>query len=303
MRKSGILIGRVSHIEFDKDDTGVLVTIQIDANRTVYHDETCRIVNSLIGIGSDTVLEFVRRPRAGPHTPVTNGETINGEVASDPTRAIVNLEQNLGETMSRVKGASDALGDTFHRLDALLSRNEDRITRVIQESGETLDLLKSTLNNTNDIIGDKETRQNLRDAIKQFPKTLDDASETARQMGEAMKTVQQNLKNLEGLTKPLGQRGETLVQRMTDGTDKLNQVMDEMLHFSRSLNDPDNALGQLVNNPELVRHLTRAVKNIDDLTRQLKPILDDAHVFSDKIARHPEVLGVRGAIKPGPGIK
>ncbi len=118
-----------------------------------------------------------------------------------------------------------------------------------------------------------------------------------------MKTVQQNLKNLEGLTKPLGQRGETLVQRMTDGTDKLNQVMDEMLRFSRSLNDPDNALGQLVNNPELVRHLTRAVKNIDDLTRQLKPILDDARVFSDKIARHPEVLGVRGAIKPSPGIK
>ena len=303
MRKSGILIGRVSHIEFDKDDTGVLVTIQIDGNRTVYHDEKCRIVNSLIGIGSDTVLEFLRRPGAGPHTPLADGERINGEVASDPTRAIVDLEQSLGETMSRVKGASDALGDTFHRLDGLLSRNEDRITHVIQESGETLDLLKSTLNNTNDIIGDKETRQNLRDAIKQFPKTLDDASETARQMGDAMKTVQQNLKNLEGLTKPLGQRGETLVQRMTDGTDKLNQVMDEMLRFSRSLNDPDNALGQLVNNPELVRHLTRAAKNIDDLTRQLKPILDDAHVFTDKIARHPEALGLRGAIKPSPGIK
>ncbi len=61
--------------------------------------------------------------------------------------------------MSRVKGASDALGDTFHRIDELLSRNEDRITRVIHESDETLEILKSTLNNTNDIIGDKETRQ------------------------------------------------------------------------------------------------------------------------------------------------
>ncbi len=103
VRKSGILIGRVSHIEFDKDDTGVLVTIQIDGNRTVYHDEKCRIVNSLIGIGSDTVLEFLRRPGAGPHTPLADGERINGEVASDPTRAIVDLEQSLGETMSRVK--------------------------------------------------------------------------------------------------------------------------------------------------------------------------------------------------------
>ena len=122
-------------------------------------------------------------------------------------------------------------------------------------------------------------------------------------MGDAMETVQHNLKNLQGLTEPLGRRGEMLVQRMTDGTGKLNQVMDEMLRFSRTLNDPSSAIGQLMNNPELVRHLTRAIKNIDEITRQLKPILDDARVFSDKIARHPEVLGVRGAIKPSPGIK
>ncbi len=36
---------------------------------------------------------------------------------------------------------------------------------------------------------------------------------------------------------------------------------------------------------------------------QLKPILDDARVFSDKIARHPETLGVRGALQRNPGIK
>jgi phospholipid/cholesterol/gamma-HCH transport system substrate-binding protein len=122
-------------------------------------------------------------------------------------------------------------------------------------------------------------------------------------MGDAMETVQKNLKNLEGLTEPLGKNGETLVQRMTDGTDKLNRVMDEMLHFSQMLNDPNNTIGQLLNNPELSQHLNRAVKNVDDLIRQLKPILDDARVFSDKIARHPETLGVRGAIQRSPGIK
>jgi phospholipid/cholesterol/gamma-HCH transport system substrate-binding protein len=49
--------------------------------------------------------------------------------------------------------------------------------------------------------------------------------------------------------------------------------------------------------------MNRAAKNIDELTRQLKPILDDARVFSDKIARHPESLGVRGVIDRKPGIK
>ncbi len=176
------------------------------------------------------------------------------------------------------------------------SANEDRITRVIAEADDTLKILKITLDHADDIIGDSETRKQLKDAIARFP-------ETAKQMGAAMETVKNNLKNLEGLTKPLGQRGETLVQRMTEGTDKLNQVMDEMLRFSRMLNDPNNAIGQLLNNPELCQHLNRAIKNVDDLIRQLKPILDDARVFSDKIARHPETLGVRGALQRSPGIK
>jgi len=35
----------------------------------------------------------------------------------------------------------------------------------------------------------------------------------------------------------------------------------------------------------------------------LKPILNDARNFTDKIARHPELLGVRGAIKKDTGMK
>jgi phospholipid/cholesterol/gamma-HCH transport system substrate-binding protein len=59
----------------------------------------------------------------------------------------------------------------------------------------------------------------------------------------------------------------------------------------------------LVTNPELYQHINRAAKNIDEVSRQLKPIVDDARVFSDKIARHPEMLGVRGAVQKSTGIK
>ena len=101
----------------------------------------------------------------------------------------------------------------------------------------------------------------------------------------------------------MGENGETLVNGMIKGTEKLNLAMNEMLAFSKTLNSPNGTFGQLANNPELAQHICRAVKNIDELTRQLKPIIDNARVFSDKIARHPEVLGVRGAIQHSPGIK
>ncbi len=301
VRKSGILIGRVSAIEFNKDDTAVVATLKIDADRRVYHDEVCRIVSSLIG--GDAVLEFVRSAEGGAHTPVADGETIQGSVASDPTRAIVNLEQSLGETMGRVNRASDALGRTFERIDELLGTNQQRINHVIASTDETMKILNTTLHNANDIIGEPETRKQFKDAIAQLPSVLKNTGDTAKQLGDAMSSVKQNLDNLKGLTEPLGQRGELLVNRMTEGTNKLNQVMDEMLQFSHAMNSPNSAFSQLVNNPELTQHLCRAAKNIDELTRQLKPIIDDTRVFSDKIARHPEMLGVRGAIQRSPGIK
>ena len=45
------------------------------------------------------------------------------------------------------------------------------------------------------------------------------------------------------------------------------------------------------------------MKNVDELTRDLKPILYDVRDFTDKISRHPELLGVRGAIKKDAGLK
>ena len=139
--------------------------------------------------------------------------------------------------------------------------------------------------------------------MQDMPAVLKKAIDTAESMNQVMETVRKNSKNLEGLTEPLGQRGEMLVNRLDEGTKKLNLMVDEMLHFSRMLNSPDSSLGQLLNNPELCQHINRTVKNIDDLTRQLKPIINDARVFTDKIARHPAMLGVRGALQKNPGIK
>jgi phospholipid/cholesterol/gamma-HCH transport system substrate-binding protein len=36
---------------------------------------------------------------------------------------------------------------------------------------------------------------------------------------------------------------------------------------------------------------------------RLDRILKDFETFADKLARHPELLGVRGAVKPSAGLK
>ena len=46
-----------------------------------------------------------------------------------------------------------------------------------------------------------------------------------------------------------------------------------------------------------------AMNLLERISRELRPIINDVRVFSDKIARHPESLGVRGALDRRPGLK
>ena len=40
--------------------------------------------------------------------------------------------------------------------------------------------------------------------------------------------------------------------------------------------------------------------NVEDITWKLRPIVDDARVISDKVARDPSILGVRGVLDRRP---
>ena len=54
VRKSGVLIGRVTDIDFAQ--SGVRLTLEIDAEVTLRHNEVCEIRTSLLG---DAELHFV----------------------------------------------------------------------------------------------------------------------------------------------------------------------------------------------------------------------------------------------------
>ena len=107
----------------------------------------------------------------------------------------------------------------------------------------------------------------------------------------------------EGLTRPLGERGEQIVTRLDSTIGRLDEVLLQASGFVKSLNESEGTLGRLVRDPKLYEELSDTVSNVNRISRELRPIINDVRVFSDKIARHPESLGVRGALDRRPGLK
>ena len=82
---------------------------------------------------------------------------------------------------------------------------------------------------------------------------------------------------------------------MQRSLNRLDTVLAELDEFGKAINDSQGSLGQLVHNPDLYQRLNNAAANVEELTFRLQPVVDDARVISDKLARNPGRV-IRGAI-------
>ena len=307
VRKSGILIGRVVRVELLDEEGGALVTTEIDRDRTLFNDEVCRINRTLFG---DSVLEFVKaRDWQGPVKPIDIETRLDGIVAPDPIQVVGNLEQNLTEAISSVGSTSDRIGNFMNKLDVLVGDESEmkerkrKIDEIIDKTTVTAEAITDLANAANALIGDPVIREDLKATLQQMPQLMAETRQVVGRINQSMELVDTNLRNVEEFTSILGKQGGDAIIRLNGSVDKLDRLMSEVLIFTESLNNSKGTIGQLVHNPELYHSVNRALKNIEELTQQLRPILSDARIFSDKIARHPELLGVRGAMRPEDGTK
>jgi len=298
VRKSGVLIGRVK--EVDLVDGGVKVALEIDGDRKIRRNETFRVTPNLL---NDATIELIPgRDADAPAVPLEPGGTTEGIVGADPVQVIGNLEVRLSEAIGSVSQTSNDLGQVVQQVSRILDHNEQRINSVISQADDTMRAAQITVDSANEIIADPKVKDQLKQTVERLPALLDKTEQTISQMNVTMRTAEKSLDDLRGFTEPLGRQGEALAQKLSQGTDDLTTLINELLVFTRALNSADGTLSQLVHNPALYNHLTRAAANIDEVSRQLKPIVRDARIFSDKIARHPGII-VRDAVRPSAGIK
>jgi phospholipid/cholesterol/gamma-HCH transport system substrate-binding protein len=136
-----------------------------------------------------------------------------------------------------------------------------------------------------------------------LPQLFEDSRSAVNTIRATMEGVDRNMRNLEGFTGPLGERGEEIVNRVDRSVGQLDELLSIMSDFGRKLNSGQGSFNKLMNDPELYNSLLASAKNVQCVTQELKPIMSDIRVFSDRIARHPEVIGLGGAIRKSPGTK
>ncbi len=300
LRKSGVVIGRVTKVELTPDGQ-VLVTARIERKYVLRRNEVCRLNRAILG---DSMLEFGLSPDPkAPSDPIREGDVMQGIVPPDPVVVFTNLQERLVTAINSVTRTSDELGRTVQSVNDVIRDNRQTVADLVRNANDTVLEARTTVKNANDLVGDPELKARLKEALDRIPGLVDDVRATLGETNRTIAAARGNLDNLRGFTDSLAERGPVIVQRLDGSLQKLDQLMAELEVFGRNLNREDGTLGRLIRDPELYEKLDRTMGNVQELTQELRPILSDMRVFSDKIARHPELLGVRGALERNAGTK
>jgi phospholipid/cholesterol/gamma-HCH transport system substrate-binding protein len=261
--------------------------------------------HGVLSISQEAVPAEKGRQEASPY--LEHGDTIVGEVKPEAMEVVVDLEKNLSKAFESVETTTNKFTEVIDQIRGLLKQNEERINNILSRSDTITTELQKTLQSINAIVGDEQTRQQLQEAIARMPDLIQDTHHTVNDMRDTVDKFNRNIDKIAAdvgsFTGPLAETGPQILARLDKTSEKLDGALAELLAFSQLLNSGQGTIGRLAKDPQLYENVMRTVENVDDLVVKLRPILNDARVFSDKIARHPELLGVRGAIQRNPGIK
>ena len=269
----------------------------------------------------DTAVVVERLQQKGlHHVPIdVNITQIGEETSSDPTGLTKVLQKPISKverTGDELSAASEKLGAAADRVgDILNSRNQQRINRILDNTDRSLEVIRN-------VLGDEKNQKKLAESLGKLPRTIDKMNDTFEAADTALRKFTESPP---GSDKPppidrlitMIERMDRTMRKFTESDDpnqpppvdqiakavgNINEITDLMRDIMARIDKGEGTLGALLKDRQLYDRLNRAARNIEQLSRELRPIVEDAGVFMDKAARHPGGL-IRDAVKPGVGIK
>jgi len=231
----------------------------------------------------------------------------DGIVGSDPLEVITNLEDDVRSVLNKIEFAAGQVGTLAEGLNTTFGTENDSFARLVQKSELALDQFSHTMTTIDEVIGDPEMRRSLKQSLAGLPAAMEEmrvtltaARSTLAGFDRMSGKASANLDNLQKFTEPLGERGESLVANVDASVASLDELLRQLVTFAEALNNSEGSLGQFVHNRELYDSLNEAATRIEHATRMIKPIMQNVRTLTDKIARDPRQLGIKGALDRRP---
>ena len=355
VRRSGVRIGQVSHINLDDKTGQVIVYLTIERYYKIRKYEQPTLVTGLLGNDSSidlipkdddkidpnreevalgTTIEGVRAAnvasllnRASDIVPSTQ-ETLNEMSKSiqklekiapkveEALKEFTNTAKKIQDVVPEVKKTLDeysAVARQYNRIgervDLLIQTNQEKVVKLIDLASEDLNRLGNLLND--------ENQKQVNSILKNVRKGTEDIDQLAKNTDEMMKelkslvkkvndqfsVVEEMINDISVLIKPFSNRSESLAKNLDAILEKSVFTISDIRELVKVIGMADGTFKRFLTDPGIYNNLDNAIGTVARLTPKIERILKDVEIFTDKIARHPESIGLGGVVRPGSGLK
>jgi phospholipid/cholesterol/gamma-HCH transport system substrate-binding protein len=304
VRMSGIRIGQVESTQLVAEGRGVMVQVLIDADYTFRNDSTAQVTRSLLGDGSIEIL-----PGASGN-PIVAGDRIAGRSSSDPAEIVARVERQLSSTLTSFERTGQEWGKLAGNLNRVLEisgqdgvNTMERSAVALQQFTKTMKTAEETLAAAGTLISDPRYQQQLQATMTALPELLNETRGTLHTVNQVVGHLNTTVANINTATTPLAQQSQSMVSRLNRSLANIETITGEVAVVSQLMNQNDGTIKKLLTEPQIYRNLNSTSASLAVLLENLKPVVADLQVVSDKVARHPELLGVRGIVRGSRGTK
>jgi phospholipid/cholesterol/gamma-HCH transport system substrate-binding protein len=200
-----------------------------------------------------------------------------GRLGENVNNLVVTQQEKLIKTLDNLNSTIERIANVFNDEN---QRNLSATMKNVRNSSDNLDEL---MRNTNDLI--KESQK------------------TMKAVGDSVSKADEALQNLNKATKPLADRGDSIARNLDETTDRLNKTLTDVQALFRVIGQEDGTFKRLISDPSLYNNIDSAACQLNRTMTRVDRIVKDMEVFADKLARHPELIGAGGIIRPSSGLK
>lgn len=219
------------------------------------------------------------------------------------------LAKSTRDAVPEVRDAVRVWGDVGKKADNILQKNEDKIVKAIDKLDDALKRVNTLLSDENqknftDVLKNvKAGSQQLEAISKDTGELIKDSRATVKQLNETLKRADDVLSDVQKSMKPFTEKGSGMFKNLDQSADNLNRTLKDLRELMQVVARSDGTVQRLLSDPSLYNNLNDTAIMATKIMPRLDRVLRDMEIFSDKLARHPELLGVRGAIVPSIGLK
>ncbi len=313
----------------DVDNSHVVVTFELEPEAKIYSNEVAKINRTFLGDASIEIVdnpEYKPGVDAEP-TQLGPGARLSSLKTADLMGTVTNLEGDLGKALQNVNEASEGVAQFMQNINDFLGDEDEinekkvRLQKVFTELTDTLVNIRNLAGHMDEIVSDAELKKNIMETTEKIPSIVkrvdeiagkadefmdkanamgNDVRETLSRAGTTFDLVDKNLDNINVFTTSLKEEGPGMMTSLNEGAAEIKGAISDVKgairniavlanNLTEQMNDQDTPLG-LLTDKETAAELRRIVANAEELTEKLYPILDDARVFSNKIAHKPSSL-------------